>query len=50
MFDMKGLRVVRGDNVLDTCFQYAVLNQEGVRLLNIKIYDKTLDMIGRDGF
>ena len=26
------------------------MNQDGVKLLNIKIYDKTLDMIGRDGF
>ena len=50
MFDLKDLRVVRGDNILDTCFQYAVLNREGVRLLNIKIYEKTLDMIGRDGY
>ena len=26
------------------------MSSESVKLLNIKIYDKTLDMIGRDGF
>ena len=43
------LRVVRGENNLDTCYQYAVLDGEKETLLKVKVYDKTLDMIGRDG-
>ena len=44
------LRVVRGENNLDTCYQYAVLDGDKETLLKVKVYDKTLDMIGRDGF
>jgi hypothetical protein len=41
--------VTRGNNNLDTCYQYAVLDEKKDKLLNIKVYDKTLDLIGRDG-
>ena len=34
---------------MDTCYQYAVLDNNEDKLLNIKVYDKTLDLIGRDG-
>jgi len=43
------LRVIRGDNNLDTCYQYAVVDGQADKLLNVKMYDKTLDLIGRDG-
>ena len=46
---INGLHVIRGDNNLDTCYQYTVLDEENDKLLNIKMYDKTLDLIGRDG-
>ena len=42
------LRVVNGGNNLDTCFQYAVKNEEGEKLLSIKVYDKLLEMISKD--
>ena len=34
---------------MDTCYQYAVRSEGNDKLLNIKMYDKTLDLIGRDG-
>ena len=34
---------------METCYQYAVLDNNKDKLLNIKVYDKTLDLIGRDG-
>ena len=46
---VSGLRVIRGDNNLDTCYQYAVIDKEKDKLLNIKVYEKTLDLISRDG-
>ena len=46
---INGLHVIRGDNNLDTCYQYTVLDEANDKLLNIKMYDKTLDLIGRDG-
>ena len=46
---VSGLRVIRGDNNLDTCYQYAVVDKEKDKLLNIKVYEKTLDLISRDG-
>ena len=44
-----GLKVHRGDNVLDSCFQYSIKDAVGRKLLNIKVYDKLLDLISRDG-
>ena len=44
------LQVTRGDNNLDTCFQYCVLDADTDKILNIKIYDKVLDLAGRDYF
>ena len=46
---ISGLHVTQGSNNLDTCYQYTVLSEGNDKLLNIKMYDKTLDLIGRDG-
>lgn len=46
---ISGLRVIRGNNNLDTCYQYAVVDEKNDKLLNVKVYDKFLDLIGRDG-
>lgn len=48
--EVPNLRVCLGDNRLDTCFQYQIKDVSGGKLLNIKIYDKFLDLIGRDGY
>ena len=41
--------MIRGNNNLDTCYQYAVVVEKNDKLLNVKVYDKFLDLIGRDG-
>ena len=43
------LRVLHGSNNLQSCYQYEVLNDDNEKLLNIKVYDKFLDLVGRDG-
>ena len=48
-YSINNLRLIKGDNNLETCYQYAVLDVDNDKLLNIKIYDKTLDLISRDG-
>ena len=42
------LRVVRGQNILDTCYQYHVQNSRNKRILNVKFYDKIMDLISRE--
>ena len=42
------LTVVRGDNNLSTCYQYAVTDATGCKVLGIKFYDKMIDLIGRE--
>ena len=42
------LKVVRGQNILDTCYQYHVLNSRSKKVLNIKFYDKMMDLISRE--
>ena len=44
-----GIRVTKGDNSLNSCCQYAVADAEKTKLLNVKVYDKILDMLGREG-
>ena len=44
----KSLTVVMGDNNLQTSFQYTV-RQKGTKVMTIKVYDKILDLIGREG-
>ena len=41
-------KITRGDNNLSSCYQYAVKDCEGDRLLTVKIYDKMMDLIGRE--
>ena len=39
----------KGNNNLDSCLQYAVKDADGLKLLQVKIYDKIMDLVGRDG-
>ena len=41
-------KVIRGNKPLTTCYQYEVKYNHGVKLMAVKIYDKVLDMIGRE--
>ena len=43
------VRIINGDNNLNSCYQYVVKDSDNEKLLTIKIYDKILDLIGRDG-
>ena len=43
------LLVCRGNNILDTCFQYVVKGNEGEHLLTVKVYDKIMDLFAREG-
>ena len=47
---VRNLTVEEGVNILDTCWQYEVWNKDEERLLNIKIYDKFIDLVARDHF
>ena len=49
MTTLSDLKVMRGDNIIETCYQYTVKDQEGEKLLAIKFYDKVLDLVARDG-
>ena len=42
-------RVTRGQGSLRTCFQYLVYYHARRPLMRIKVYDKTLDIVGREG-
>ena len=37
-----------GSNNLSSCFQYEVRDQDSDKILNVKIYDKFLDLVGRE--
>ena len=39
------LWVFRGKNLVNTCLQYAVLDDESLRILNINVYEKTVEMV-----
>ena len=43
-----GLVTSKGSNNLNSCLQFEVKEQDGERLLNIKAYDKFLDLVGRE--
>lgn len=45
---MENLQVHRGDNIMDSCFQYAIIDEERHKLLNVKVYDKFCDMLSRE--
>ena len=40
--------MVKGQNNLDTCYQYVVKDAYESKLLNVKIYDKMIDLVARD--
>lgn len=42
------LVIQKGSNLLESCFQYEVREKLGAKLLNIKAYDKILDLVGRE--
>ena len=46
---LTGLRLRKGGNNLDSCLQYDVLDANGLKILQVKIYDKIMDLVGRDG-
>ena len=46
---LSDLEVIRGDNNLDTCFQYVIQDDDGRKLMVVKLYDKLLDLMTRDG-
>ena len=43
-----GLSVVKGDNNLDTCYQYVVNDKDNDGILKIKYYDKVVDLVARE--
>ena len=47
--EVANLRISLGDNRLDTCFQYQVKDPCGNKFMNIKIYDKSMDLCSREG-
>ena len=46
--NLDSLKICKGSNLLESCFQYEVRDNEGAKLLNIKTYDKILDLVGRE--
>jgi hypothetical protein len=48
-YPMKGPRLRDGCNNFETCFQFEVIDQNNFKVLNIKLYDKITELIGRDG-
>ena len=41
--------VKHGANILRTSFQYDVVDKDKTKLMTIKFYDKSLDLMGREG-
>ena len=44
-----GLEVTKARNSLETCFQFDAKDEDGDKILTVKVYDKTIDLISRDG-
>ena len=42
-------KVVRGQNNLDCCQQFAITDENGVKVMNVKFYDKVFDLMARAG-
>jgi len=40
---------MRGKNNLETCYQYVVKDEHKQKIMTVKIYNKTLDLLGREG-
>lgn len=45
---LNDIRVLNGKNCLASCFQYDVRDLEGDSLMTVKVYDKILDLVGRE--
>jgi len=43
------VKVFNGDNILNSCFQYVVRDQQGENILVVKLYDKILNLVAKDG-
>ena len=43
------LKVTKGDNCLSTCYQFKVADKHHDKLLTVKVYDKVIDLLSRDG-
>ena len=46
---MRNFITRRGDNNLATCYQYAVQDGDRCKVLNVKFYEKIIDLISREG-
>ena len=46
---MSNSTTCRGDNNLATCYQYAVQDGDRCKVLNVKFYEKIIDLISREG-
>ena len=46
---MRNFTTRRGDNNLATCYQYAVQDGDRCKVLNVKFYEKIIDLISREG-
>ena len=44
-----GLTVKKGSNCLTSCFQFDIFDDDCDKLFTVKVYDKILDLISRDG-
>lgn len=48
LYPILGLGTIDGENILNSCLQFAIKDQTGEKILNIKAYDKVLDLVGRE--
>ena len=46
--DASKVKVTRGGNSIALCYQYVVKDCSGEKLLGVKIYDKVMDLVGRE--
>ena len=46
---LSDLRVTKGGNSFASCLQFDIKDDNGVKLLTIKVYDKVIDLISRNG-
>lgn len=46
---LSGLCVLRGDNILESCYQFVIKDNEAKKIMVVKFYDKIMDLISREG-
>ena len=49
LWGINELKVMSGDNILPSSFQYKLVDGNGKKFVTVKFYDKILDLMGRDG-